>query len=63
MKIDSLAVRCRNISAVAAARAALALSPDEPAAERQVPDRADLLAKVKAATASARRMCAEAAGR
>ncbi len=46
-------------SAVAAARVALALSPGEPAVERAAPNRADLLARVKAATASARGKCAE----
>ncbi len=46
-------------SAVAAARVALALNPEERAEDRAVPDRADLLARVKAATASARRMRAE----
>ncbi len=48
-------------SAVAAARVALALSPEERAEDREVPDRAQLLARVKVATASARRMRAEGA--
>jgi len=46
-------------SAVAAARVALALSPEERAEDREVPDRAELLARVRAATASSRRKRAE----